>query len=70
MIPGEASGISHVWNIVEMDGLWYNLDVTWDWGKSQNFQWFLKGRESFDITHFRDDAYKNRRISGDISNVG
>lgn len=62
MIPGEASGISHVWNIVEMDGLWYNLDVTWDWGKSQNFQWFLKGRESFDITHFRDDAYKTEEF--------
>lgn len=62
MIPGEASGISHVWNIVEMDGLWYNLDVTWDWGKSQNFQWFLKGSESFDAAHFRDDAYKTEEF--------
>lgn len=57
MIPGEAGSVRHVWNIVEMDGLWYNMDVTWDWGKSQNYDWFLKGTESFDDAHHRDSTY-------------
>lgn len=57
MVAGEAGGITHVWNIVEMDGLWYNLDVTWDWGKEADFDWFLKGSESFDISHGRGNEY-------------
>ena len=46
-----------MWNIVEMDGRWYNLDATWDWGTSDNFSWFLKGSESFDNTHRRSSEY-------------
>lgn len=63
MIPGEAGGISHVWNIVKMNGLWYNMDVTWDWGKSHDFQWLLKGSESFDDAHHRDSAYMTEAFS-------
>lgn len=57
MVPGDAGGVGHVWNIVEMDGRWYNLDATWDWGTSDNFSWFLKGSESFDNTHRRSSEY-------------
>lgn len=27
---GIANGVSHAWNIVLLDGEWYNVDVTWD----------------------------------------
>lgn len=29
-IPGTASGSSHIWNAVKLDGSWYHVDVTWD----------------------------------------
>lgn len=57
MISGEAGGVSHIWNIVEIDGYWYNLDATWDWGKSEQFEWFLVGAESFDKSHIRDSEF-------------
>mgnify|MGYP001025716339 CR=1 FL=1 len=57
MIPGEAGGINHVWNIVEMDGRGYNLDPTWDWGKEAGFDWFLKGSETFALSHSRNSEY-------------
>lgn len=31
VVTGEtAEGQSHAWNVVDIDGKWYNLDVTWD----------------------------------------
>ena len=27
---GESAGGAHIWNIVKVDGKWYNIDVTWD----------------------------------------
>lgn len=57
MIPGNAGDIGHIWNIVEMDGLWYNMDATWDWGKVNGFDWFLKGTETFDESHIRREAF-------------
>lgn len=30
LISGEADGIGHVWNLVQLDGQWYHLDTTWD----------------------------------------
>lgn len=57
MISGEAGGISHIWNIVEIDGYWYNMDTTWDWGKDGQFEWFLVGAENFDKSHIRDNEF-------------
>ena len=57
MISGEAGGISHIWNIVEMDGYWYNMDATWDWGRDQQFEWLLIGAENFDKSHIRDSEF-------------
>lgn len=41
---GEWDG--HSWNVVEIEGLWYQVDCTWDEGKTMN-QWafFLKGTD-------------------------
>ncbi|WP_100401547.1 transglutaminase domain-containing protein [Bacillus sp. FJAT-42315] len=30
LISGEADGIGHAWNLVQLDGKWYHLDATWD----------------------------------------
>lgn len=30
VVSGEANGGPHVWNLVYLDGVYYNIDVTWD----------------------------------------
>ena len=48
LITGWSQGERHGWNIVEIDGLWYCMDVTWD--ADENFaSWdhFLMCREDF-----------------------
>ena len=30
LVYGTGGGISHVWNLLCLDGDWYHMDVTWD----------------------------------------
>lgn len=46
----------HAWNIAEIDGLYYNIDVTWD-AQRQEHDYFLKSDETFSETHVRDEMY-------------
>lgn len=51
----------HAWNIVEIDGKYYNLDSTWDEGQD-SYGYFLKGSSDFDeaddrYVHVSDDEY-------------
>lgn len=61
IISGLGDGQSHGWNIVELDGKWYNLDLTWDDPLVEGtdllvYDYFLKSEEKF-AGHKRDDIY-------------
>ncbi|MDO5155206.1 MAG: transglutaminase domain-containing protein [Eubacteriales bacterium] len=35
-------GTNHAWNRVKVNGIWYNIDVTWDDNASNPYRYFLK----------------------------
>ncbi|MCR5542821.1 MAG: hypothetical protein K6F55_01620 [Eubacterium sp.] len=56
---GEGDGPSnHLWNMVKLDGQWYNLDVTWDdlGGENKTYNYFLKSDKDFP-KHIRVGGY-------------
>lgn len=58
LISGIGNGGSHGWNIVELDGLYYNVDSTWDtnYASDDNYHYFLVTDANFS-NHTRDEAY-------------
>lgn len=52
---------SHAWNCVEVNGIWYGVDVTWDdpiiigggrtVSNEHRYKYFLKGRNTFEKDH-------------------
>ena len=56
LIPGIGGGGAHAWNIVELDGLYYNLDSTWDAGVS-SYGYFLTNSWDFP-DHYRYLEYE------------
>ena len=64
-VTGSARGIGsnkvehHAWNIVKVDGKWYNVDTTWN--DVQNidarYQYFLKSDREIEKTHKKDRDY-------------
>lgn len=61
IISGTGNGGAHAWNIVELGGLYYNLDSTWDaelakW--NQPYQYFLRRPGSF-TDHVRDAEFES-----------
>lgn len=59
-IGGYSQGEGHAWNIVRINGKYYNLDSTWDAGGDINtFDYFLRGGTSSQFPgHVRDAEYK------------
>ena len=58
VIVGDAGG-GHAWNIVELEGLYYNADSTWDASYAQagwDYNYFLVSEAEF-TDHVRDDEY-------------
>ncbi len=46
---GTADTSNHMWNMVELDGKWYNMDITWDDvnGTKPTYTYFLKSDDDF-----------------------
>jgi Uncharacterized protein involved in cytokinesis, contains TGc (transglutaminase/protease-like) domain len=65
IITGRQNGESHAWNIVQVDGKWYNLDVTFDRGLSKSnsisYIYFLKSAEGFK-KHIRNEMYLTKEF--------
>ena len=61
-VYGTAGGGGHAWNMVKLDGEWYNVDVTWDDRGLQNdykiyYNYFLKSDAVFNRDHTPDGGY-------------
>ena len=50
----------HAWNIVKLDGRWYNLDATWD-ALSEEWRYFLRGAEGFE-NHTPGEAFATEQF--------
>ena len=64
--PNYPSGVgdNHVWNIVKIDGKWYNLDSTWDanayeYGYGICHDWFLVSNANFPRHYPWSDSYSS-----------
>mgnify|MGYP002535627712 FL=1 len=55
VITGDSGG-PHAWNIVKLNGKYYNLDSTWDAGSS-SYYYFLKNMNDFS-NHTRYEEYQ------------
>ncbi len=63
-----GAGISHAWNIVRIDGMYYYADPTWDDGMSVGstvvrYDHFLKSASTFGTNHVNNKAYEYPEIS-------
>lgn len=47
----------HAWNIVNVKGVWYLADVTWDAGRSEYF-YFLRGKYDFGHDNSDDNFHR------------
>ena len=51
------TGGSHMWNLVRVNGLYYNCDVTWEITKGSGTSYLLKSDLDFAGDHTRDERY-------------
>jgi hypothetical protein len=62
IISGKGNKDAHAWNIVKVDGQWYNIDLTWDdpitntGEQVLRYDYFLKSERDF-TEHVRDGEF-------------
>lgn len=64
IVVGVSQGEPHGWNIVKLDGKWYNIDTTWDAadeGANMYWTYFLKSPAEFK-NHTRDARYDSNEF--------
>jgi transglutaminase/protease-like cytokinesis protein 3 len=67
IISGTTAGGAHIWNIVKVNGKWYNIDLTWDDPITSNgkpslrYDYFLKSDKAF-RDHVRDSEYTTKEF--------
>ncbi len=63
IIRGDAEGVAHMWNTVELGGEWYHLDPTWDDNDAE-------GNISYEYFNLTADAIsRNHTICDNIANI-
>ena len=63
MIRGDAEGVAHMWNTVELGGEWYHVDPTWDDNDAE-------GHISYEYFNLTTEAItRNHAICDNIANV-
>lgn len=57
-ITPEETG-AHAWNILKLDGKYYNADATWDinYAENDDYAYYLINEENFGVDHIRDEEY-------------
>jgi len=63
VITGTSNNENHAWNIVKLNGKWYNIDATWDAGHS-TYSYFLKSNSNFK-DHTRSSQYSNASFNSE-----
>ncbi len=72
IITGAGNGASHAWNIVKVEGKWYNIDLTWDdpitydGEEMLTYDYFLKSNKEFS-DHRRDAEYSTDQFQKEYS---
>lgn len=49
--------MDHAWNMVEVEGEWYYVDVTW--ADTSSKEYFLMGSDEFILDHYAFNDYLN-----------
>lgn len=60
--PSNSTNTSHVWNVVKVNGQWYQIDCTWDGSTEKTtYEYYLKGRKFKD--HILESEFQSLPIS-------
>lgn len=63
------AGEDHAWNIVKLDGMYRNVDITWDDTDSPTYDYFNKSDKEFAPTHVRTGLSLYLPACGDSAGV-
>lgn len=70
-VVGEAGGIGHAWNLVNVNGAWYHLDTTWndplpDRGREVQYTYFLVSDQQLGKDHTWERANYPQAINENL----